>query len=158
MRQGALYSIECMECHHSQDNQKAVYFGETGRTLFDRGAEHLAAHRLRNKESILVAHEENCHEGSMLEWKMAAMGFPEGNLVRPAMEAQNISEAENCLVLNHKGEWGQNLPPQLEAQVPGGNGSHQAQRADRRKRRRVKSPAQASETEAIILQDQQEAG
>ena len=113
MRQGALYSIECMECHNhiEEGQQKAIYFGESGRTLFDRGAEHLTAHRLRNPESVLVEHEENCHEGNQVEWKMSAMGFPKGNLLRQAMEAQNISQAENCQVLNRKGEWGQNLPP-----------------------------------------------
>ena len=80
MRQGALYSITCQECKAA--GRESVYFGETGRTLFDRGAEHRDAHRKRNPESILVEHEGEEHGDRVVPWSMVAVGFPRGNLMR----------------------------------------------------------------------------
>ena len=61
MRQGALYSIVCME--YKESGGDSVYFGETGRTLYDRGFEHLEGHRRKYKESILVEHKAEVPKG-----------------------------------------------------------------------------------------------
>ena len=83
------------------------YIGETGRTIFDRGLEHLTAHRKRNPESTLVEHEVNAHQGEMVEWKMEPVQFIPRNLLRQATEDHFISnQSNNTLVLNRKGEWG----------------------------------------------------
>ena len=55
-----LYSITYQEC--KEQERDSVYYGESARTLYDRGVEHLQAHQSRKKESILVEHEVEEHE------------------------------------------------------------------------------------------------
>ena len=98
-----------------------MYFGETGRTLYVRGFEHLEGHRRRYKESILVEHEEDRHEGQVVGWTMEALEFPRGNLLRQAKEAHMISKNSHRGVLNRSGEWGQNLHPKLTLEDQSGN-------------------------------------
>ena len=111
MRQGALYQIICQDC--KLEGRESVYCGETGRTLYDRGAEHLQAHNRRDKESVMVEHEDEEHGGNMVSWVMMPKGFPRGNLLRQALEAHMITTNGEKNLLNRRGEWGQNLPPKL---------------------------------------------
>ena len=102
MRQGALYSITCMDC--KIQGRESIYFGETGRTIFDRGAEHLDLHRKRNQESVLVEHEVKEHNGEVVEWNMDAVEYPRGNLQRQAKEAHMIQKNSHMNLLNRKGD------------------------------------------------------
>ena len=104
MRQGGLYSITCQECR--EQGRDSVYYGESGRTLYDRGVEHLRAHQGRNPESVLVEHEVEEHEGRMVDWKMISRGFPRSNLMRQAREAHLITSNDHKNLLNRRGEWG----------------------------------------------------
>ena len=54
MRQGGLYRIDCLNC--KTEEKQSTYFGESARTLYDRGTEHLAALRRGDPESVLVEH------------------------------------------------------------------------------------------------------
>lgn len=82
-------------------------------TIYDRGVEHLKAHQSRKKESILVEHGVEEHEGRIVEWRMVSKGFPKGNLMRQAREVYLITNNGHWNLLNRKGEWGQNLPPRI---------------------------------------------
>ena len=87
--------------------------GESGRTGFDRGWEHLNACRRQDQESPLVEHAEKEHEGAIPRFKMEIKAYPKSNLARQALEASQIQENGRQNLLNRKGEWGQNLPPNL---------------------------------------------
>ena len=64
-RQGALYKIECITCKEEVEagdrRQETHYYGESARTLFDRGLEHLKALGRRDKESPLWDHHQEVH-------------------------------------------------------------------------------------------------
>ena len=59
MRKGGIYKITCMTCKNQ--GESVVYVGETGRSLWDRGAEHFNAIRRYNKESPMVEHHTDAH-------------------------------------------------------------------------------------------------
>ena len=112
MRQGGVYRIKCMIC--LEGSKETQYIGESWRTLYDSGLEHLTAHRNRCQESVLVKYEFNCHQGEMVEWQKEVVSFQPRNLAREAMEAHLISNQDDkTTMINRKGELGRNLAPKL---------------------------------------------
>ena len=81
--------------------------------MHDRGAEHLELHQKRSPESVLVAHENEAHGGTIVEWSMEANKYTKSNLIRQASEAFLIEKFNQANLLNRRGEWGNNLPPRL---------------------------------------------
>ena len=73
MKTGANYTIECQNC--KTNGLEVKYFGETARTPFDRGVEHLAALKNFNPESPLVEHAINDHGGVLPEFTMSISSF-----------------------------------------------------------------------------------
>ena len=59
MTQGIVYEIDCKICQRA--GLEVKYYGETARTSFNRGIEHLNALDKHNKESPLVEHQEEDH-------------------------------------------------------------------------------------------------
>ena len=111
MRAGIVYRITCMTC--KQGGQDTVYIGESARTSWDRGVEHLYALEKGNLESPLVEHAEEDHPQAPRDFKMEVLQFTSRNLIRQATEAMQIRKHRNSKVINRKGEWGENLPPKL---------------------------------------------
>ena len=102
--------MTCRKCEEAGD--KVQYVGESARTAFDRGFEHLEALRKGNQESPLVEHNEEAHKGEPSMFKMEVVAYPRSNLQRQALEASMIqSKSAGAKLLNRRGEWGQNLPP-----------------------------------------------
>ena len=65
-----------------------------------------------NMESPLVEHEEGYHGGLQPEFSMEVIGNPKSNLQRQVGEYhQMLKYGEKGILLNRRGEWGQNLPP-----------------------------------------------
>ena len=55
MRQGCIYKMTCLLCKE-QGEKISLYIGESARTAYDRGSEHLSAIRRRDEGSPLVEH------------------------------------------------------------------------------------------------------
>ena len=109
-REGVVYLMTCQKCEEM--GTKVHYVGESARTAFDRGSEHLSALNKRNPESPLVEHNNECHKEDHSMFKMEILAYPRSNLQRQAMEASKIMMmSASSKLLNRKGEWGQNLPP-----------------------------------------------
>ena len=66
MRQGGVYKITCLTC----TDKVSVYFGETARTLHDRGLEHPKALNRRSDETPLWEHHQIEHQGQEIAFKM----------------------------------------------------------------------------------------
>ena len=148
MRKGALHSITLMSC--KEVDIISQYIGESARTLFDRGQEHLKAHKTRNPESVLVEHELQHHQRQIVDWSMEAVSFTGSNLVRQAKECQLI-QMSTARLLNRRREWGQNLPPKLTT-----DGEQTAnQRRARRTNKRTQD-IQAAETSTQNTPDDQD--
>ena len=140
MRQGALYLMTCQKCQ--REGRQAYYVGETARTPYDRGVEHFTAMKKGNTESPMVEHEEEYHGGLQPDFTMEVIGNPASNIQRQLGEYhQMLKYGDKGVLLNRRGEWGQNLPPQLQIQEnssseketkgaynssrgPGGDGGH----------------------------------
>ena len=73
MKQGAIYRIDCKICQ--RDGKSSCYFGETARTLFDRGLEQERAIKKMNEESPAVEHHLKFHRGEEPEYTMKLVEF-----------------------------------------------------------------------------------
>ena len=95
-RRNVGYSITCQAC-------EAQYHGETSRTMFCRGDEHLRALNRKNKDSVLWSHCVDKHNGSNVHFKMKATGYFVDPLTRQVEEAVRLFHTSNSI--NRKGEW-----------------------------------------------------
>ena len=84
-----------------EKGEKVYYIGESSRTLFDRGLEHLTAIKKGNKESPMVEHADEKHPGE-LDFSIESMCFPKSSLLRQATEAMEIeSHRMKYMVMNN---------------------------------------------------------
>ena len=73
-KEGMIYSITCITCRDSQE-KRVEYLGETGRSLFQRGTEHLEAILEKDEQHPLVKHwiEEHLEDRIQPEVAMKAI-------------------------------------------------------------------------------------
>ena len=95
-RRNVGYTITCQVC-------AAEYHGETSRTMFCRGDEHLKALSLKSKESVLWSHCLAKHDGNDVQFRMKASSYFSDPLTRQVEEAVRIFHTSNPI--NRKGEW-----------------------------------------------------
>ena len=111
MKEGVVYRMTCMNCE--EKGSKTLYFGESARTPYDRGAEHLAAIRRMDSESPLVEHQTHDHLELEPRFKMEVVAFCPSNLIRQATETHHITSSGGDLgvkLMNRRGERGENIP------------------------------------------------
>ena len=111
MRPGPVYEITCILCQ--EKGVETRYFGESARTSYDRGLEHLSALENLNPESPLVEHHLEDHQGAQPKFHMKHKSFHNKPLHRQCEEAHLIEMYKGTKITNRKGEWGQNLSPKL---------------------------------------------
>ena len=138
-RQGVLYKLVCKICTQEGREKQAIYVGESARTPFDRGAEHLKLMEREDPESPAVEHTQEMHPGQETSFSMEVISFPKTTLQRQAMEGHYIGLNEGQNLLNRRGEWGQNLPPKMIVQ-----GQEQVQ-----KKRQVKRQGQGNQSKKV---------
>ena len=100
---GINYQLECQLC---PEGSKSVYIGESSRNLFTRGAEHLANYRNRNKNSFIMKHQNNVHQGREAQYTAKVTARTRDCLSRQVREAVLIRRCQ-VPVLNSKTEWHQ---------------------------------------------------
>ena len=97
--EGVTYNIECAICGRK-------YYGETARTAYVRGKEHLDDIRKENERSPLVKHAREDHyiAATHIEFKMNVIKTFRGDAMeRKINEAVHIHSNTNNL--NQKEEW-----------------------------------------------------
>ena len=109
--QNVLYYIQCLYCQ--EEGKVTVYIGKSGRTAIDRGQNHLQVLKNKDDTTPLVSHWLENHQGQEWAFKMAVIKTFESPLHRQATEGFHISQYKGDILLNKKGEWGNNLPPRL---------------------------------------------
>ena len=107
MKQGCNYTITCLIC--KSEGKVVQYFGESARTPFDRGSEHLAALMAENRESPLWEHMCDDHQNQPHKLEMKVSGYQIKPLNRQAEEASKIEDFNGLKYLNRPGEGGQNF-------------------------------------------------
>ena len=108
------YKLKCEEC--SKVGKTALYIGESARTFWDRASDHQKA--LVNKDSSygIVRHWQEWHpelEGPP-EFSYHLLGTHKSALERQIKEALAVEMTVCDVIMNGKGEWGQNLIPRLQ--------------------------------------------
>ena len=110
-----MYALHCEKC--KEEGKVTLYYGESARTPFDRGLNHLDAMRRQDPEHPMVSHFLEDHPGWAPDCIMKVVKFEEKNVYRQAREGYLISNFTGDKLLNGRGDWGQNLPPpQLEVE------------------------------------------
>ena len=110
MGQNATYEITCQICQ-IEKGKKTSYIGETARTPFERGADHLGDLKNWRMSNALVKHLAESHPGRGWDhFSMKVLNTHRSPMERQIKEGQLISNYKGDEILNQKGEWGQNLP------------------------------------------------
>ena len=134
----------CQLCIKEGKEKATVYIGESARTPYDRGVEHLRLIQKNDTESPAVEHTTEAHPGQETSFTMEVITFPKTTLQRQVLEGHHIALNEKQNLINRRGEWGQNLPPKMiiegQEQTIGKRQRGRQGQEGQKKRRRVKSP------------------
>ena len=104
-----IYRFDCLIC---KDQEKTTtYLGETARTSYIRGLEHIGLMKNMSKESPMIEHPLESHQGQPVNFSMQVVRKIKRTLDRKVTEGTMIAESDPGTLINRKGEWGQNLPP-----------------------------------------------
>ena len=108
---GCVYEYECLQCIR-------IYRGQTGRSMYERGKEHLEAWEAADDECPLQRHANIYHEGGHFEAEVKIIarcyGKPSRRLIT---EAVMIDEIPPDKTMNSKSEW--SYVKLAKVQVPG---------------------------------------
>ena len=88
------------------DEAKSAYVGETSRILFARGMEHDRMFETQDKESFMIKHQTEKHNGQPAEFEGRVTGSFTDCLSRQVSEGVTIRRCP-YKVLNSKSEWHQ---------------------------------------------------
>ena len=99
MAQSAIYKVTCLRC--KEKGEEAQYWGETGRTCYDRGAEHLQGIRNKSSNSTFWRHHQETHgESDPPSFQMERYKTVKGNLARQSLEGRLIDTFKGKYPLN----------------------------------------------------------
>ena len=96
---GVTYELVCQVCHHK-------YIGETSRSAYTRGKEHLRALEQREEGSVMWRHSCDKHGGDVPDFTMNVTGrFRNDAMLRQITESVRIHQVNEGQLINTKGEW-----------------------------------------------------
>ena len=113
--ESVVYQVECAKCE--KEGKRSVYIGETGRSAWERGGDHLRAWRGKEEGSFIWKHEVNEHgEGQLMEEdiRMKVISKPRKALQRQVEEAVRIEEEKVGELMNSKKGYGSNKIPRIK--------------------------------------------
>ena len=139
-KKNVVYEIVCLSCEQREkdrienleleDHEKAElvrnvkkykYIGETSRSMYDRGYEHLDKLATLNSDSHMLKHMVTEHEGEdfhNVKWGMFVRKFVRSSFERQIEEAVSIErEKHTCHILNSRSEYYQSCLPRLETRI-----------------------------------------
>ena len=139
-KKNVVYEIVCLTCEDREkekvenleldDEKKAElmrnvrkhkYIGETSRSMYDRGFEHLDKLASLNSNSHMLKHIVAEHENEdfqHVKWGMFVRKFVRNSFERQIEEAVSIErERKTCNILNSRSEYNQSCLPRLETRL-----------------------------------------
>ena len=96
---------------------RSEYTGETSRTGYLRGREHLEGLSKKNEDNPLWKHCVVAHDGEVVDFKMKIVRRHKTPLTRQIHEAVEIQYSTAAAVLNSKGEWNGARIPRIVIEV-----------------------------------------
>ena len=140
-KRNLVYEIKCISCENKaiekveneyegdeekiKEKRKEIsvykYIGETSRSSYERGIEHLDKMATLSSQSMLLRHILDQHQGEEItdvKWGMKVIEFKKSAFERQIKEAVLIQkEAKNHTILNSKSEWNQSAIPRLATRL-----------------------------------------
>jgi hypothetical protein len=96
---GVTYELICGSCEHK-------YIGETSRTAYTRGKEHLRSLKRKEEGSVMWRHTGEEHGSDVPDFTMNVTGvFGDDAMLRQVTEAVLISRTQSSKLINNKNEW-----------------------------------------------------
>ena len=96
---GVTYELICGSCEHK-------YIGETSRTAYTRGKEHLRSLKRKEEGSVMWRHTGEEHGSDVPDFTMNVTGvFSDDAMLRQVTEAVLISRTQSTKLINNKNEW-----------------------------------------------------
>ena len=113
--EGVVYKITCQEC--KMRGVDSEYVGESSRTAFLRGSEHLEDLRKKNDSSPLWKHCMEEHGGQEVKFKMRVVRGHKTPLTRQIQESVEIESSSANIVMNSKCEYNGSRIPRIVIEV-----------------------------------------
>ena len=110
-REGVVYKITCQEC--KSKGLSSYYVGESSRTAFLRGGEHLDDLRKKNIKSPLWKHCLEEHGEKLVEFSMKIVRSHKTPLTRQIHESVEIEHSSAKILLNSKSEYNGSRIPRI---------------------------------------------
>ena len=96
---GVTYGLVCQLCRQK-------YIGETSRSAYTRGKEHLRALEQREQSSVMWRHSCEKHDGSVPGFTMNVTGmFQSDAMLRQISESIQINKVQQDQLINTRSEW-----------------------------------------------------
>ena len=94
------YHIKCTECNN-------IYIGQTSRTAYTRGKEHIKSLAKKKKRSALWKHcKKKTHNNEMQKFKMNVTGSYSNNaMLRQISEGVRIDQVPEGSLMNSRNKW-----------------------------------------------------
>ena len=101
-KENVVYKGECLECEDM--GKKSVYIGESSRSAYVRGKQHLEAIKEHNKHqsNAYAKHIKDRHEGRKTKFRMNIITYHNTPLERQVREGVEIVRADADVVLNSR--------------------------------------------------------
>ena len=104
---GVTYEVKCTECtEQNNDDKEQKYTGETARSAYTRGKEHLEDLDNKRETSKLWQHCRTRHDGKITDFSMSVTGmYKDDAMLRQIAEAVRINGSTATALMNNKTEW-----------------------------------------------------
>ena len=114
-QEGVVYRIKCQEC--ASRGVCSEYLGESSRTGFLRGGEHLDGLKSRCPKSPLWKHCLEQHDGQEVAFKMEIVRKHKSPLTRQIHESVAIENSSAKILMNSKSEYNGSKIPRIVVEV-----------------------------------------
>ena len=114
-QENVVYSISCLECR--RNNIKAEYTGESSRTAYLRGKEHIEGLENEKEKNALWKHCCQEHGMKKVDFSMKVLRGHKTPLTRQIQEGVEIEFSEAKIIMNSKGEWNGSRIPRIVIEV-----------------------------------------
>ena len=97
--EGVTYEIKCVQCN-------SVYVGETARSAYTRGKEHVKSLNNKEERSALWKHCKEKHNSEVKQFRMDVTGvYHNDAMLRQITEGVRINNVNEDSLMNSKNEW-----------------------------------------------------
>ena len=113
-KESVVYCIDCKRCKE-EEGKIAEYWGETARTAFLRGEEHIKGLKEKKEDNSLWKHSALFHEGTLQEreLRMRMMESHKSPLKRQVQEGVQLQVHTADIIMNSKSEWNHDRLPRI---------------------------------------------